>query len=1105
MAHSICRCKVNCSQEQPDQAGTFQFNVQDLTFSYDGEKQIFNGLNLELTRGKITTLIGANGSGKSTLFNLMTKNLVPSEGSVLFGGANIDEMKLSEFSRLVAIVHQNNTAPDDIAVETLVSYGRFPFRHCMGAHDPAEDERMVQWALETTGLSEYAHKAVSALSGGQRQRVWIAMALAQGTDTLLLDEPTTYLDIRYQLDILDLVKRLNRELGMTIVMVLHDINQALYYSDEIVALADGRIVTQGEPQAVISKELLAQVYGVDLDVVDVDGKPFVINANDCCEGEGLPHSCGMAPSANVSCDEVQARRERGLSERAVFASEFRSCRAGVRSGQRGLSSSVPTRTNEADLDGDPEISAGLVKEPAAKSRSKLVRGLWAAAGFLSFALGAIGVVLPFIPTTPLILLAAFCFVRSSERINNWFKSTKLYHTVLEGFVTKRTMTVKAKLSIIIPVTVLMAIGFMLMGAVPIGRIVLAAVWIGHIVYFGFIMKTDKQESTDAKQESDASSPAKKKDNPMIKTRLLGLLSDARKYIVYQVAWRMGGLVCQIVIVLWAATLLDRAFAQQLDTNTVIWCAACVVPAILMRVLCDRQTIRASYLASADVKRVLRDRIYRKLLELGAAYRESVSSSKVIQLAVEGVEQLEVYFGQYLSQLFYALLAPITLFAVLAFVDIKAAAVLLVFVPVIPLSIVLVQKIAQRLLSKYWGIYTDLGESFLENLQGLTTLKIYQADEGMAEKMNAASERFRVVTMQVLKMQLNSTTIMDIGAYGGAAAGITVALFDFFAGGLSVFGLVAITLLAAEFFLPMRRLGSYFHIAMNGMAASDNIFELLDMPVPDQETGGQHIEGEDISIELDDVSFSYDGERPAIAHADMQFPRGSFKALVGVSGCGKSTIAKLIMGRSSGYEGSIRVNDVELSDVQTDEIMRSITMVSHASHLFKGTVRDNLLLADPVASDAEMESALARVRLLDFLETQEGLDTVIEEGASNLSGGQRQRLALARALLHDTPAYIFDEATSSVDVESEELIMEVVRELAQTRTVILISHRLANVVEADEIYYIDHGKVLESGTHEELLAQTGAYAHLFNQQMELESYAGANRRFDSASSEEVCCA
>ena len=572
---------------------------------------------------------------------------------------------------------------------------------------------------------------------------------------------------------------------------------------------------------------------------------------------------------------------------------------------------------------------------------------------------------------------------------------------------------------------------------------------------------------------------------MIKKRLVELLSHAKKYIIYQVVWQWIALLCQVIMIYCASMLLETALFWEVTPQIAANYGALVIVALILRFVCDRQASHASYRASVDVKRILRDRIYSKLLRLGAAYREKVTTSEVVQMAAEGVEQLETYFGKYLSQLFYSLLAPVTLFVILSFVNWQASLVLLICVPLIPVSIVAVQKIAKKLLNKYWGIYTELGDSFLENLQGLTTLKIYRSDEKKAEEMDEESQRFRQITMKVLTMQLNSTSVMDIIAYGGAAVGMIVTLSQFIQGNLSVHGALMLILLASEFFIPLRLLGSFFHIAMNGMAASDKIFALLDLPEPPEKT--ETLEGKEMDLVFTDVHFAYEADREILKGVSMEFPAGSFTSIVGTSGCGKSTAAAILMGRNQGYQGSVTIEGKELSQIREDSLMEHITLVSHNSYLFKGTVEENLRMGKPDASEEEMEEALRKVNLWGFLSSQQGLTTPLSEKGGNLSGGQCQRLAIARALLHDTPVYIFDEATSNIDAESEEMIMDVIHALAKTKTVILISHRLANVVGSDRIYMMTDGRIPETGRHEKLMEQDGEYAKLYRSQMELEQY------------------
>lgn len=572
---------------------------------------------------------------------------------------------------------------------------------------------------------------------------------------------------------------------------------------------------------------------------------------------------------------------------------------------------------------------------------------------------------------------------------------------------------------------------------------------------------------------------------MIKKRLIGLLKDSKKYIVQNVLWQWLGLLAQIAAILVVGQFLDTAIFGSVTSREILTTGMVCAISIIIRMVSDKKASKASFLASADVKRVLREKIYEKLVRLGASYKEQISTSEVVQLSVEGVEQLETYFGRYLPQLFYSLLAPITLFAVLSFISWKASLVLLICVPLIPLSIVAVQKFAKRLLKKYWGSYTELGDSFLENLQGLTTLKIYQSDERKAKEMDEEAEKFRRITMKVLTMQLNSISVMDLVAYGGAAIGMIVVVREYIDGSLGFAGAFAILLLAAEFFIPLRLLGSFFHIAMNGMAASDKIFRLLDMP--ERELGTEELSGEELDINFENISFSYEKERPILKDVSFHIPKGQFVSLVGESGCGKSTIASLILGRNRQYQGKILLGGMDLKHIKEKSLMEHITLVRHNSYLFKGTVEENLLMGNPNATQEQMIEVLKKVNLWEFLNGQEGLCTKLAEKGSNFSGGQCQRLCIARALLHNTEIYIFDEAASNIDVESEEIIMDLIRQLAETKTVLLISHRLANVKKSHCIYVLSEGKIVEKGTHRELMEQSGVYKEMYRTQKNLENY------------------
>lgn len=570
---------------------------------------------------------------------------------------------------------------------------------------------------------------------------------------------------------------------------------------------------------------------------------------------------------------------------------------------------------------------------------------------------------------------------------------------------------------------------------------------------------------------------------MIDKRLIRTVRESKKYIAWNVIYQWISLVANITMMVSIADLLSRLFANTADRENFVCTVIVVAAAVGIRYFCAVQSAKMGYLSSKAVKKVLREKIYRKLLRLGSSYKEKAQTSEIVQISVEGVEQLETYFGAYLPQFFYAMLAPLTLFIVLGFVNVPAAAVLLVCVPLIPAAIAAVQTWAKKLLSKYWGQYTALGDTFLENLQGLTTLKIYRADDFKNDEMNVEAEKFRKITMKVLTMQLNSITIMDLIVYGGAALGIVMSVTQYSKGNVSLAGCLLIIMLSADFFIPMRQLGSFFHIAMNGMAAGQKIFRLLDLPEA-EEKKADCPKGD---IVCRDLHFSYDNDREILSGVNMTFKRGAFTAIVGESGCGKSTISAILTGRNKGYGGSVSVGETELSEIREADLMENITYISHQSYLFKGTVRDNLLMGKPDASDSELWEVLERVNLADFVRNEKGLDTGLSEKASNLSGGQCQRLALARALLHDSPIYIFDEATSNIDVESENDIMNEIQNLAESKTVILISHRLVNVVKADAIYVMVNGKIAESGKHRELLENKADYEKLWEAQQRLENY------------------
>lgn len=572
---------------------------------------------------------------------------------------------------------------------------------------------------------------------------------------------------------------------------------------------------------------------------------------------------------------------------------------------------------------------------------------------------------------------------------------------------------------------------------------------------------------------------------MFHKRLIKEFRENQKNIWGMVPTQWVMLIANVVLMLQTATFIAGMVRGENLQNQSIRLLVTLAVVVVVRSLMSPLNSKLSFEASKQVKARLRTMVYEKMMRLGSSYKEYFQTSEVVQITTEGVEQLEIYFGKYMPQFFYSMLAPVTLFVIVGTMSLKVAVVLLICVPLIPLSIVAVQKFAKKMLAKYWGTYTEMGDSFLECLQGLTTLKIYQADERYAKRMDEEAEKFRKVTMRVLIMQLNSISIMDLVAYGGAAVGIILSILEYQKGVIGLAQCFFIIMISAEFFLPLRLLGSFFHIAMNGNAAADKIFRLVDLEEDQGEKSAQ-MEGESDEIAFSNVSFSYEAKKKVLEGISFRAGHG-LTALVGESGCGKSTTTLLLMGDRRADEGQIFIGDMPIDKMDLKALRRKITRIRHDSYLFAGTIRENLLMGKEDATETQMKEALREVNLSDFVEKSGGLDFVLLEKASNLSGGQKQRLSLARALLHDTPIYIFDEATSNVDVESENDIMAVVRKLAKTKTVLLISHRLANVVSADQIYVLKDGMIVEKGQHEALCKEDGYYHRLFRQQSALEQF------------------
>lgn len=571
---------------------------------------------------------------------------------------------------------------------------------------------------------------------------------------------------------------------------------------------------------------------------------------------------------------------------------------------------------------------------------------------------------------------------------------------------------------------------------------------------------------------------------MFNKRLLSEFKENKILVVGMVITQWLSLLANVLLIYTMSDFIMKVFNRQVESKDIYILAITAITVMAVRTVMNSLNSSLSFKASTGVKKRLRQMIFEKLMRLGSGYKEKLQTAEAVQITTEGVEQLEIYFAKYIPQFFYSLLAPLTLFLIVGRMSLKVAVVLLICVPLIPVSIVAVQKFAKKMLSKYWGTYTELGDSFLESIQALTTLKIYQADERYAKKMDDEAEKFRKITMKVLIMQLNSVSIMDMIAYGGAALGIILTVLEWQAAGINLAQSIFIIMVSAEFFLPLRLLGSFFHIAMNGNAAADKIFKLLDCEeIQDTENVNWNMG----DIVCENVSYTYpDKEDAVLRNVSFNIPQNELTAIVGESGCGKSTFVSLLMKERRDYTGKITIGGNELNEISGDMLRRHITRISHDAYIFYGTLYDNLKMGNPAADRKQMEEALRLVDMYDTVSEKGGLDMVIEEKGANLSGGQKQRIAMARAILHDSDVYVFDEATSNVDVESENKIMEVVDKLSKTKTVIVIYHRLANVKNADNIIVLKDGIICEQGNHNMLIEKNGHYARLYNTQKKLET-------------------
>jgi ABC-type transport system involved in cytochrome bd biosynthesis fused ATPase/permease subunit len=567
---------------------------------------------------------------------------------------------------------------------------------------------------------------------------------------------------------------------------------------------------------------------------------------------------------------------------------------------------------------------------------------------------------------------------------------------------------------------------------------------------------------------------------VIDKQLFKLLGGNKKYIFYVVALQVLGLFANVGI---TASICRAIYilVEKGEASLFLYPAICAVVGIFVRYATTRLVGDLKDKLGRCVKKDLREQVYDKIVRLGVKSTDGMSMAGLTQVSMEGVEQLDLYFSSYIPQFFFAMIAPVILFLITVWIDWRVALVLLACVPLIPVSIVAVSKWAKKIFAKYWGKYTSMGDKFLDSVQGLKELKIFKADKRQHEKMNESAEDFRKITMKVLVMQLASTTIMDLVAYGGAGLGVMLAILSTIYWGLSPIAALFLILVAVEFFLPLRAFGSAFHIAMNGASAGKKIISLLQ--TPDPVWGEREVEGREIKLE--NVTFSYDGKRDVLRNVNMTFPERGMTAIVGESGCGKSTVVNMIIGAHRPKDGCVTVGGIKLDNLSRESYYSNLAVVSYNTYIFNQTVRENFYLANKNVTDDKIFEALEKVNLKEFIIENGGLDKVITEDAANISGGQKQRLALAVNLVADKAIYVFDEATSNIDIESEAIIMHNIKELSKDKCVIVISHRLANVVPADNIYYMENGEIKEVGEHNLLMTADGGYEKLFTTQKQLE--------------------
>ncbi|WP_019908593.1 thiol reductant ABC exporter subunit CydD [Paenibacillus sp. HW567] len=751
---------------------------------------------------------------------------------------------------------------------------------------------------------------------------------------------------------------------------------------------------------------------------------------------------------------------------------------------------------------------------------RVTRFVFLVAGLLLLVIGAVGIVLPLLPTTPFWLLASFCLARSSRRLHAWLRATKFYRLNVQPLLDGKGMTLKAKLSIVLPVWGLLLLMFFRTDVLGLKILAIALGTVKTVVFARMKTAPAAPKNADSRvlDGGGASSTGTSGTEPVhtppagpaaspgtggtagkravpARRRLFSLARSTRRWIVLAVAVKLAGLLAGI----WFAFTLGGAVQALLDGEAMSGVLGRLfltgAGVIVIRLLLSPLAALSASRSSNGTRLELRLAVYRKLLRLETGYTRSIGTSQAVSAAIDGVEALESYFASYLPQLFYSLLAPLVLFCFVGLLDMRSALVLLVVSPLIPLLLALMLAIARKMSARHFKSYQTLGGLFLESLQGLTTLKLFRRDEERADMLREKSESFRKTTMRVLRMQLNSLTLIDLIAYGGAAGGITAAAVSARAGGLELGGAIAILLLAVEFFLPLRLLSSYFHVAMNGIAAAEKIFELLDVPESKRgqseygqaaaaASGGQPLPAQ-LSIRFDRVSFSYDGRQPALRDIDLVIEAGKTTAVVGPSGSGKSTLVSLLTRFLEQDSGTVTVGGEDINSLSVEAVRDGICLVPQNTYIFSGTLADNLRMGKPEATEAELLQACAAAGLSEFVDlAPEGLNTPVGEGGSRLSGGQRQKLGIARALLHDARVYLFDEATSNVDTESETEIGKAIWAAAREKTTLIISHRLSTIARADRIYVMDAGRIVEAGSHAELMQRRGLYFELAAGQGEL---------------------